>query len=236
MASMLFDTGLEDGEAAPGSPSRSTGANWHNLASEDRVGEAACGNNEDPGKGPADGLLSCPYRKRNPARFNIRDHVECTNSFNDLSDVKLVCPRPAKPTFALYEVTDCRHAGCTSGTTIGGQTNGIPPLLVIFFPCEETPLTSRSARCLMQFPSLADLVIHKDSTKFQCATVPKRQRDVEDGPSPTTRFLLAESHDHAQVSTWTDLWKMLFPKDLEVPLPSTPSPIPSPYPYTEASL
>lgn len=33
--------------------------------------------------------LSCPFRKRNPSRFNIRDHIACANtSFTDLSQVK----------------------------------------------------------------------------------------------------------------------------------------------------
>ncbi len=35
--------------------------------------------------------MSCPYRKRNRGRFNVRDHLVCTKVFNDLSIVKLVC-------------------------------------------------------------------------------------------------------------------------------------------------
>ncbi len=33
--------------------------------------------------------LSCPYRKRNPLRFNIRDHASCaTQPYKDISDLK----------------------------------------------------------------------------------------------------------------------------------------------------
>lgn len=33
--------------------------------------------------------LSCPYRKRNPNRFNVRDHEQCANkSYSTMSDVK----------------------------------------------------------------------------------------------------------------------------------------------------
>lgn len=34
--------------------------------------------------------LSCPYRKRNKARFNVRDHVKCTKPFRDFSILKYV--------------------------------------------------------------------------------------------------------------------------------------------------
>jgi hypothetical protein len=35
------------------------------------------------------GDLSCPYRKRNPRRFNVRDHEECANrSYKDISMLK----------------------------------------------------------------------------------------------------------------------------------------------------
>lgn len=42
----------------------------------------------DASRGP----LSCPYRKRNRVRFNIRDHVKCTKAFNDISVLKSVHP------------------------------------------------------------------------------------------------------------------------------------------------
>ncbi|SPQ21557.1 6b991122-57d7-4796-9e22-7007ac362272 [Thermothielavioides terrestris] len=56
--------------------------------------------------------LGCPYRKRNPARFNIRDHPKCTKPFADISRLKrhifachmkaeahksYVYPKPASP-------------------------------------------------------------------------------------------------------------------------------------------
>jgi len=39
-----------------------------------------------------DELLSCPFRKRNPARFNVRDHVQCTRGFRSLSHLKSIHP------------------------------------------------------------------------------------------------------------------------------------------------
>ncbi|KAK1772246.1 hypothetical protein QBC33DRAFT_2728 [Phialemonium atrogriseum] len=62
-------------------------------------------------KRPRQQLMSCPYRKRNSLRFNIRDHTRCAiDSFTDLSGVKrhvrihhrynrpgsFVCPRCQK--------------------------------------------------------------------------------------------------------------------------------------------
>ncbi|KAK0639174.1 hypothetical protein B0T16DRAFT_449952 [Cercophora newfieldiana] len=42
----------------------------------------------EPGTGV--GVLTCPYRRRNPRRFNIRDHQACaTDVFLDMSQVKL---------------------------------------------------------------------------------------------------------------------------------------------------
>ncbi len=42
---------------------------------------------------PAPGRpLSCPYRKRNKRRFNIRDYPQCTKEFRDLSSLKSVHP------------------------------------------------------------------------------------------------------------------------------------------------
>lgn len=36
----------------------------------------------------------CPYRKRNPARFNARDHYECSKSFSGMTGLKSVYPPP----------------------------------------------------------------------------------------------------------------------------------------------
>lgn len=41
-----------------------------------------------------DELLSCPFRKRNRARFNVRDHVHCTRGFPSLTLVKSIHPTP----------------------------------------------------------------------------------------------------------------------------------------------
>jgi hypothetical protein len=59
----------EDGEGDGGGPSNNT--NRRNQPSHDSP-------------------LGCPYRKRNQARFNIRDHVKCTKPFKDISALKSV--------------------------------------------------------------------------------------------------------------------------------------------------
>jgi hypothetical protein len=38
------------------------------------------------------GLLPCPFRKRNPEHFNIRDYPTCRKPFKTLSRLKLVSP------------------------------------------------------------------------------------------------------------------------------------------------
>lgn len=49
---------------------------------------------KDPAKpGPVQ-PLSCPFRKRNPKRFNFLDHFQCTRAFKSLSLVKSVHPAP----------------------------------------------------------------------------------------------------------------------------------------------
>lgn len=71
----------------------------------------------DPGPGGC--VLSCPYRRRNPRRFNIRDHQTCaTDVFLDIAQVKLhvrthhltcthhlKCPRCHRVFFTLNDVS-----------------------------------------------------------------------------------------------------------------------------------
>ncbi|KAK3687700.1 hypothetical protein B0T22DRAFT_378818 [Podospora appendiculata] len=52
-------------------------------------GERSAAANGYSGKNAASSNLSCPYRKRNPLRFNVRDHYVCaTHSFSDISQLK----------------------------------------------------------------------------------------------------------------------------------------------------
>jgi hypothetical protein len=55
--------------------------------------ENGAGNNATTGRArDAPEGLSCPYRKRNPKRFNVRDHVICARPFRTLIAVKSVHP------------------------------------------------------------------------------------------------------------------------------------------------
>jgi hypothetical protein len=67
--------------------------------SHDRTGDRNGGGNNNPlSKSkkikvePPDNRYSCPYRKRNPLKFNIRDHNTCaTTYFSTFADLKSVC-------------------------------------------------------------------------------------------------------------------------------------------------
>lgn len=53
-------------------------------------------NNVQPGAGPPQqngtGSFSCPFRKRNKKRFNVRDHRKCYDEFHNYGDLKFVHP------------------------------------------------------------------------------------------------------------------------------------------------
>jgi hypothetical protein len=53
------------------------------------------------------GPLSCPYRKRNKSRFNIRRHVACTKPIKDLSAVKYVHPLGILGHMIVPPLTSC---------------------------------------------------------------------------------------------------------------------------------
>ncbi|KAK4122206.1 hypothetical protein N657DRAFT_494553 [Parathielavia appendiculata] len=59
------------------------------IHEEDEEGDGSGADTNTGNKGAAlNEPLSCPYRKRNRARFNIRNHISCTKPFRDLSKLK----------------------------------------------------------------------------------------------------------------------------------------------------
>ncbi|KAK3297414.1 uncharacterized protein B0H64DRAFT_123872 [Chaetomium fimeti] len=87
------------------------------LHSDDEQGE-------DGGR-TANGPLNCPYRKRNKERFNIRDHVKCTNPFKEFAHLKShikTCHKRQRPLI--------QHEGQVEGDVEDGITEDIDNLLV----------------------------------------------------------------------------------------------------------
>ncbi|KAK3382088.1 hypothetical protein B0T24DRAFT_600456 [Lasiosphaeria ovina] len=70
----------------------------------------------DSGKGPfyrpfdIDFNLSCPFRKRNPLRFNVRDHQSCAiQPFPDISQLKRHVKNFHKLLISLYACPRCKN-------------------------------------------------------------------------------------------------------------------------------
>ena len=61
-------------------------------------------------------LLSCPFRKRNPKRFNVRDHPKCTKGFKGLSSVKSVHLTPVPCRYY------CEYHSDKQNLSIAGRT------------------------------------------------------------------------------------------------------------------
>ena len=82
--------GIPSGPRAPTLPPLAASA-FENVLEPSCSPENGAGNNPTTGRAhDAPKGLSCPYRKRNPKRFNVHDHVNCARPFRMLSDVKSV--------------------------------------------------------------------------------------------------------------------------------------------------
>lgn len=83
--------GLDKGKKRLKPPSRSRcndGDDKDGSDSEQSLAGVGPGRKKPKVDGP-ELLFSCPYRKRNPLRFNIRDHIPCAfDGFDDVSHVK----------------------------------------------------------------------------------------------------------------------------------------------------
>ena len=81
--------------------------------------------------------MSCPYRKRNSGRFNVRDHPKCTKVFNDLSIVKLVCQYALDGRLGvcgLLTVYDNIQVGCEKGPPERMHVRMVGPFRVLVLP------------------------------------------------------------------------------------------------------
>jgi hypothetical protein len=73
------DGGSDDGDEFGDSDGGKRDEDGHNIAGAPR----------QPGRVGASSNFSCPYRKRNPLRFNVREYYVCaTHSFADMSQLK----------------------------------------------------------------------------------------------------------------------------------------------------
>ncbi|KAF2970748.1 hypothetical protein GQX73_g2821 [Xylaria multiplex] len=129
---------------------------------------------------PEPGKLSCPYRKRNPARFNVRSFPNCaTNGFGDLPTLK-------------------RHI-----RTYHRRRPG--------YTC---------ARCRKTFERKEELDEHLRALPTQLCDVLERDNDPEDGINEEIENILAERKNNRKVSSWEELWRVLFTDDKTIPSPS----------------
>ncbi|KAK4218615.1 hypothetical protein QBC37DRAFT_274665 [Rhypophila decipiens] len=97
-SSQRWNNGSQDGASQRGGNGKGKGKRKAEGGSDDGFGDADGGSdrNGDPMTGlsptgrPAGSFnYSCPYRKRNPLRFNVRDKNVCaTHSFTDMSQLK----------------------------------------------------------------------------------------------------------------------------------------------------
>ncbi|KAI2632570.1 hypothetical protein GGS26DRAFT_81606 [Hypomontagnella submonticulosa] len=124
----------------------------------------------------------CPYRLRDPARFNVREHHNCANNaYKDMATLK-------------RHIRTCHR---------------------------QLQLPHTCVRCHKGFRSSDELLEHMRAPPDQICRVVERQSliDPEDGITDEVDTLLAERKNDTKVSSWKELWQILFPSDEEIPPP-----------------
>lgn len=97
--SMQWNNGSQDGASQRGGSGNGKGKRKAEGGSEDGLGDGEGGSDKNGesslaahspnGRQAGSFNYSCPYRKRNPLRFNVRDKNVCaTHSFTDMSQLK----------------------------------------------------------------------------------------------------------------------------------------------------
>lgn len=139
--------------------------------------------------------LSCPYRKRNPIRFNIRSHSSCALShFPSITLLKWVITAVFSTAYANLTLHR-RHIKAFHSKS-GEQCR----------------------RCWAWFETAEDLFDHMTQS-VACELRRSQNRDSEDGVSPASLQKICDK----RVQTWNEMWLILFPdSDRDVPQPGEP--------------
>jgi hypothetical protein len=135
---------------------------------------------------PPDNRYPCPYRKRNPLRFNVRDHTTCaTASFSDLTNLK----RHIK----LYHKQQARQR-------------------YVCFRCGVDKETRDQLKAHVQLPPDQICAVRQDCAVRQEA----QNADPEEGITKEVEELLNERKSKTKIDTWLGLWQALFGGDDDV--------------------
>lgn len=146
----------------------------------------------------------CPFRIRNPIRFNIRDCHNCAmTSFADISLVKFAFS--SKSLSASSRLTEYRrhiliyHQRQQTSSTVNGD-----------YKC---------SRCRARFPSAEERDSHlRVSPDSICPLLEvDATDDPEDGVTSHVDGILRDRRASTQILEWDPLWRVLFPGDFNVP-------------------
>lgn len=82
-------------------------ADGYQRGGGDEGGNTATGTQPPNGRNNISSNFSCPYRKRNPLRFNVRNYYVCaTHSFADMSQLKYGTQPPPPPPLFVVSLTN----------------------------------------------------------------------------------------------------------------------------------
>ncbi|KAK4135074.1 hypothetical protein BT67DRAFT_290761 [Trichocladium antarcticum] len=141
-------------------------------------------------------LYPCPFRKRNPVRFNVRDHERCAKAIGSISEL-----RWARRILFL-----------------GGQTDKCRHHLILHHRAVQSLF--RCPRCKLGLDDHMALEHHLTIPKAEmCEVGPAVLGNPEDGMSDEMHRALAQRHYGVENWTWAEIWRLLFPEDADVPAP-----------------
>jgi len=157
-----------------------------------------------------DEKLSCPYRKRNPIRFNVRDYQSCaTQSYPDISQLKYDSQKPSR-VLICTDTLNRRHI--RNVHKLRHQ--------------EHCP------RCKRGFDTKEAVDTHLLAPSHEiCEVLPSPPDDFENGINEATEDWLIGRRANTKIDNWKSLWNLLFPND-EVVLSYGMWPIGSRCPFT----
>ena len=142
--------------------------------------------------------LSCPYRKRNPHRFNVRDHHSCAMTyfpkFAELRSVLLLCP-------------------CMSRLDVY-MTNKLCRQHIVKQHKRDDPSAFVCDRCNTDFPSRKGLRDHQRLPKEEMCDIAEHNPESGiDGPTSNKLLSRKRASGASPYVQWREIWNILFPDD-----------------------